>query len=124
MTITFASIQTVGKIAERSSPSSCDGADYEFWSVFDECVEFCKKKWNCWPDTRGMLSKCRFDDAEGTQNCAFELMAWLSREGWLHDVKFLLVQGGAEGTDERVLALRTVRFRVRDDISHFSGGRT
>ena len=32
----------VGKIAERSSPSSCDGVDYERWRVF-ECVEFCKE---------------------------------------------------------------------------------
>ena len=36
MTVTFASIQIVGKTAERSSPSSCDGVD-------DECVEFCKE---------------------------------------------------------------------------------
>ena len=33
------------------------------------------------------------------------------------------VQGGAEGTDERVLALRTVRCRVRDEISHLRGRR-
>ena len=43
VTITFALIQTVGKIAERSSPSSCDGVDYGWWSVFDECVDFCRK---------------------------------------------------------------------------------
>ena len=29
MTITVASIQVVGKIAERPSQSSCDGADYQ-----------------------------------------------------------------------------------------------
>ena len=23
--------------------SSCDGVDYELWSVFDECAEFCKE---------------------------------------------------------------------------------
>ena len=42
-------------------------------------------------------------------------MAWPSREGWLHGVKFLLVQGGGKGTDELVLALRTVHCRVRDE---------
>ena len=46
------------------------------------------------------------------------------REGCLHGVKFLLVQGGAEGTDERVLVSRTVRCRVRDESSRFRGGRT
>ena len=51
-------------------------------------------------------------------------MAWASSEGWLHGVKSLHVQGGAEGTDERVLALRTMRCRVRDERSHFRGGRT
>ena len=40
MTITFASIQIVFNIAERSSPSLYDGVDYDFWSMF-ECVEFC-----------------------------------------------------------------------------------
>ena len=43
MTIAFALIQTVGMIAERSSPSSCDGVDCEFCSVFDECLELCKE---------------------------------------------------------------------------------
>ena len=56
----------------------------------------------------GMLSTCRFDDAERIKKSVFELMAWPSRKGWLHGVKFLLVQGGAEGTDERVLVLHTV----------------
>ena len=73
MTITFALIQTVGKIAERS-PSSCDGAKYEFWRVFDECVEFCKKKRSFRPDNCGVLSKCRFDGAQGTKKSVFELM--------------------------------------------------
>ena len=43
------------------------------------------------PTTVGMLSKCRFD--------------------------------GAEGTEDRVLELRTMRCRVRDEKSHFRGGR-
>ena len=51
-----------------------------------------------------MLSRCRFDDAEGTKKSVFEFVAWFSGEGWLHGVNFLLVQGGAEGTDERFLA--------------------
>ena len=36
------------------------------------------------PGNRGMLSKCRFDDAEGTKKSVFELMAWPSRKVWLH----------------------------------------
>ena len=33
----------------------------------------------------------------------------------LHGVKFLLVQGGDEGTNERVLVLRTMHCRVRGE---------
>ena len=32
-------------------------------------------------------------------------MTWPSKEGWSHGVKFLFVQGGAEGTDELVLVM-------------------
>ena len=31
------------------------------------------------PDNRGMLSKCRLDDAEDTEDRVSTLMAWLSR---------------------------------------------
>ena len=64
MTITFALNQTVGKIADRSSPSSCDGVDYEFCSVFDECLEFCMENGAFSPGNHGMMSKCRSDGAE------------------------------------------------------------
>ena len=79
--------------------------------MFDACVKFCKENGTSDPTT-----------VECCPNV--DLMAWPSREGWLHGVKFLLLQGGAEGTDERVLALRVVRCRVRDERSHFRGGRT
>ena len=69
------------------------------------------------PDNRGMLSKCRLDDAEDTEDRVSTLMAWLSRKGWLHGVKFLLVQGG--GTDKRCARCVAVCER-----SHFRGGRT
>ena len=46
-------------------------------------------------------------------------MAWPSRKGWFTRREYLLVQGGAEGTDERVLVLRTVCCRVRDERGHF-----
>ena len=46
------------------------------------------------PDNRGMLSKCRFDGAEGTKMRVFALMACPSKEGWLHAVKFVVVQEG------------------------------
>ena len=51
MTTTFCFDQTVGKFAERSSPSSCDGVDFEFCSVFDESVEFCKENGAVGPTT-------------------------------------------------------------------------
>ena len=54
--------------------------------------EVLEEKRSFHPDNQGMLSKCRFD--------------------------------GAEGTEDRVLALRTMRCRVRDERSHFRGGRT
>ena len=45
MTITFALIQIVGKIAEEIiTKALCDGVDYELWRVFDGCVEFCREK--------------------------------------------------------------------------------
>ena len=44
------------------------------------------------------------------------LMAWPSREGWLHGLKFLLVQGGAEGTDERVLGLQVTSVNEGHDV--------
>ena len=40
-----------------------------------------------------------------TEKSVSALMAWPSREGWLHGVKFLFVQGGAEGIDECVLVM-------------------
>ena len=75
--------------------SSCERLDYEWWNVFDdvfdECVDSCKENGAFGPNNHGMLSKCRFD--------------------------------GAEGTVERFLALRTMRRRMRDERSHFRGGR-
>ena len=114
MTITFALIQIVGKIAQRPSPSLYDGVDYERWSVF-ECVEFCKENRAVDPTTVECCPNVDFDDAEDTEDRVSTLTVWASREGWSPGVKFLLVQGGAEGTDERVLVLRTVHCRLRDE---------
>ena len=69
-------------------------------------------------------SNFRSDGAEDAENSVLALMTWPSRKGWLHGVKFLFVQGGAEGTDESVLVSRTVRCRVRDERSRFRGVRT
>ena len=50
MIITYALIRMVGKNSDENgmvdviTNSSCDGVDYERWSVFGECVKFCKKK--------------------------------------------------------------------------------
>ena len=56
---------------EIITQSSCDGGDYELWSVFDECVESCKENGASDPTT-----------VECCPNV--DLMAWLSREGWSH----------------------------------------
>ena len=91
MTITYALIQMVGRLPSKLTRRGIitkarvteliisDGTSSARSVVFG-------------PVNHGMLSKCRFD--------------------------------GAEGTVERVLALRTMRCRVRDEGSHFHGGRT
>ena len=48
--------------------------------------EVLQEKRSFYPDNHGMLSRCRFDGAEGTKKSVFALMAWPSREGWLHGV--------------------------------------
>ena len=53
---------------------------------------FLQEKRGFYPHIHGMLSKCRFDGAEGTEHC--------------------------------VSALRTMGCRVRDERSHFRGGKT
>ena len=91
--------------------------------MFDECVEFGKEN-GAFDPNRGLLSKCRLDDAEGTKKRVFELMAWPSREGWLCVESICPRRMELKGTDERVLALRTVCCRVQDERSRFRGRRT
>ena len=54
-----------------------------------------------------MMSKCRFDGAEGTEKCVFVSIVWPSRR-LVTCREYFPVQGGAEGTDERVLVLHAV----------------
>ena len=63
--------------------------------------------WRCVPARAGWSRRHR-EECLCADGVAFQrrLVTW--RE-------YLLVQGGAEGTDERVLALRTMRCRVREE---------
>ena len=80
-------------------------------------MAFCKENGGFNPTTMGCCPNVDL--------MALKALRTASRRSWRGlGVKVLFVQGGAEATDERVLALRTVRCRVRDEISHFREGRT